>query len=120
VLHTIFETLRGPGTHDRVVEETRGGWLQSAAPQADLQSAVGARLKLLANSDSFTTITRNSQGMLGCANWSRLAWIVPLECPLPESSSWVIGRGSFEEAFERKSALLKAVVEECRAQGCAT
>jgi GNAT superfamily N-acetyltransferase len=86
-------------------------------PRRSSEAQLEQELRLLANSDSFTTITRNSQEMLGCACWRRLAWDSG-QLGMPAARiDLLVSAGGFEEAIERKSALLNTVAEECRAQG---
>jgi dTDP-4-amino-4,6-dideoxy-D-galactose acyltransferase len=86
-------------------------------PRQSSEAQLEQELRLLANSDSFTTITRNSEGMLGCACWRHLAWDSG-QLGMPAARlDLLVSAGGFEEATERKSALLKTVVEECLARG---
>jgi len=81
--------------------------------EAQLEQELG----LLASSDSFTTITRNSHGVLGCACWRHLAWDSDQLGMSAARLDLLVSAGGFEEAIEGKSALLKTVAEECRARG---
>jgi dTDP-4-amino-4,6-dideoxy-D-galactose acyltransferase len=82
-------------------------------PQAQLEH----ELRLLANRDSFTTIIRSSQEVLGCVCWRHLAWDSS-QLGMPAARlDLLVSAGGFEEAIERKSAMLATVVEECRAHG---
>ena len=117
MLHTIFELSEDLELTTELLRRREEDGFNPPRPRQISKAQLEQELKLLANSDSFTTITRNSQGMLGCANWSRLAWDSG-QLGMPAARvELLVSTGSFEEAFERKSALLKAVVEECRAQG---
>jgi dTDP-4-amino-4,6-dideoxy-D-galactose acyltransferase len=86
-------------------------------PRQSSKAQLEQELGLLADSDSFTTITRNSKGMLGCACWRHLAWDSVQLGMAAARLDLLVSAGGFEEAIERKSALLKTVAEECRAHG---
>jgi dTDP-4-amino-4,6-dideoxy-D-galactose acyltransferase len=82
-------------------------------PEAQLRQD----LRLLANSGTFTTIIRSSREVLGCVCWRHLAWDSSQLGMAAARLDLLVSAGSFEEAIERKSAMLATVAEECRAHG---
>jgi len=117
VLQTMFDLSQDLELATDLLRRREEDGYNPPRPRLRSEAQLEQELRLLANSDSFTTITRNSQGMLGCACWRHLAWD-SRQLGMPAARiDLLVSAGDFEEAIERKSALLNTVAEECRAQG---
>lgn len=117
MLQTMFELSQDLELATDLLRKREEDGFNPPRPRPSSEAQLEQELRLLANSDSFTTITRNSQGMLGCACWRHLAWDSG-QLGMPAARiDLLVSAGGFEEAIDRKSALLNTVAEECRAQG---
>jgi len=81
------------------------------------EAALERELGLLANDESFGTVTRNGSQILGLACWTRLGWDSD-QLGVPAGKiDFLVASGGYEEALGRKSSLLRNVIEECRLRG---
>ena len=79
--------------------------------------ALERELRLLTDSKSFVTVTRSGETVLGVVSWTPLPWDSE-QLGVPAARIDVLASsGNSREARDRKSALLRAVVDECRANG---
>lgn len=88
-------------------------------PQVRISSeASGQRdLRLLSNRDSSVSVTRTGNTIAGLVCWTHLRWdSEQLGMPVAKLDL-LVSTGGYQEAFERKSALLRMAAEECRIRG---
>lgn len=117
MLQTMFELSQDLELASELLRGREEDGYNPPRPRKTSEAQLEQELRLMANSDSFTTITRSAQEVLGCACWRHLAWDSG-QLGMPAARlDLLVSAGGFEEAIERKVALLKTVAKECRARG---
>ncbi len=85
--------------------------------QVTPQESLERELKVLTSRQSFVSVTRASDRVLGVASWTPLAWDSE-QLGMPAARvDLLVSSGGYLEALERKSALLRTITDECRMRG---
>jgi GNAT superfamily N-acetyltransferase len=78
---------------------------------------VDSELRLLSDQKAFMTVSRKGDTVLGVVSWTPLPWDSEQLGMSAARIDVLASSGSYREARERKSAMIRALIEECRANG---